>query len=55
MIETVTEYLARGGKVTVLPPQKECKALRFAQQGHKHTEFNVGKKKIFHRQYAAKK
>ena len=51
--ETVEEFLARGGKITVLKPQKIKQALRWAKQGHKHTEFHIGKKKVNHRQYAA--
>ena len=49
------EYLAKGGKITVLPPQRAKKSLGFAAQGHKFSEYNIGKKKVDHQSYAAKR
>ena len=44
-METVQEFLARGGKINVLPPGKESKALK-EKQGSRHTVFQMGRKKV---------
>lgn len=52
-IESVEDFLARGGKVTTLPPSREVKSLSLSRKiGFNESQFNVGRKKVLARQYA---
>jgi hypothetical protein len=55
MEKAIQEFLANGGKIEVLPPSRVKKSLGFPIQGHKYSEYNVGKKKVDARLYASKK
>lgn len=53
MIESVEQFLARGGKIDVLPAQKAKKSLSLSRQlGFKESAYNVGRKKKMHREFA---
>jgi len=56
MIESVEQFLARGGKIDVLPPQKEKKSLSMSRKmGFNESQYNVGRKKVLARQLANRK
>jgi len=56
MIETVEQFLARGGKIHVLPAQKAKKSLSLSRRiGFKESYYNVGRKKTIHRELANKR
>lgn len=52
-IESIEDFLARGGKITNLPSSPEVKSLSLSRKiGFKESQFNVGRKKVLARQYA---
>ena len=55
MNSAIEAYLASGKKITILPPSRVKKSLKFPPQGHKFSQYNIGKKKMIARSEAAKK
>jgi len=52
-VETVEQFLARGGKIQYLPPQKVKKSLNMSpKMGHKESSYNVGLSKKWARELA---
>ena len=46
MNSAIEAYLASGKKITILPPSRVKKSLKFPPQGHKFKQYNIGKKKM---------
>ena len=52
-VETVEQFLARGGKIQYLPSQKVKKSLNLSRKiGHKESSYNVGLSKKWARELA---
>jgi hypothetical protein len=52
-VETVEQFLARGGKIQYLPPQKVKKSLSLSwKMGFKQSSYNVGLSKKWARELA---
>jgi hypothetical protein len=55
MSQEVQDFLAKGGKITVLPEGKVKAGLNFPKMGHKYSEYNVGRQRVLARLDASKR
>jgi len=51
-METVAEFLARGGKIETVKAGKVDKSLNFRKSGAGHSEYMMGRKKKMHTESA---
>lgn len=55
MSQEMKEFLAKGGKITVLPEGRAKPSLNFPKMGHKFSQYNIGRQRVLARLDASKK